>query len=713
MKLIELKNHRFIYTILLTFLSIIFSLPALSEVGLYQRIDLSANSVENCRMTVGDLNGDGEIDFLFNDGRRTLKAFDHQGNLLWEKFNPNDPGVEEQYHNFTISIYDIDLDGMNEIICFLEIDNENCLAVVEGQTGIIETHTVLPFPAPRDHPYWGNTNYYMQDHIAIANLRGLNHPQDILAIHASKLKVAAFSYSNNTLEQMWFWITDTDGYSSGHYAYPYDIDNDDRDEVLAGVDVLDENGNRLWKMQLDPFNPAHPDWGMDHVDALTSTDIDPDYPGNEIIAVAMTGMWMYSADGTVLWHFPTKLTDPDNGLFAGEGVQEVLVGNFLPESTGLEMVLYSEQMSGDSTVALFDKAGNAVSWGDQNTGPRRWITTTIDWDGDRTRDEIYSRRGIYDTDFNRISYSMNWKYVNTIDTDEFPPVVCDIQGDHREEILWYDTDEILILFNTDSLLVDSLETPWNRPKYRLRYANLNHCNAMYFNWTAMNIAEDNIPPNSPTNLNSPVQTDKSIKLNWDSPLSAEDGDVASYYRIFRNDKLIETLVNTEFTDTGLRDHTPYKYSIYAVDDAENASINPAERFFWTLETYYPYEPPPVNLYATVSVGKPSPWQKQYIPITVTTSNNVIKIPDPLILKESDNTETSITLTGEVPGKTFTGSLHITDDVAEGTGFFNLTQGSLMDEQGNIGLATCQGDSIVIDKTPPSIPTVVRVQLTVR
>ena len=126
-------NHRVIYLIL----SILFysSANIYADAGLYKHIDLSANSVEECQLVIGDLDHDGRIDYLFNDGRRTLKAFDHDGNLLWSRFNGNDPGVEEPYHNYSISIYDIDLDNENEVICFLEINTDNCLCVLDGLTG--------------------------------------------------------------------------------------------------------------------------------------------------------------------------------------------------------------------------------------------------------------------------------------------------------------------------------------------------------------------------------------------------------------------------------------------------------------------------------------------------------------------------------------------------------------------------------------------------
>lgn len=479
---------------------IILSTPLPASVGLYKHIDLSANSVKNCRMTVGDLNGDDKIDYVFNDGRRLIKAFDHDGQLLWQKSNPNDPGVVEQSHNFTISLYDIDLDNREEVIGYWEIDGENALVILDGVTGTIQTSVIVPFASPRDHEYFGLENTKMQDHVAIVNLRGLDVPQDILAIHASKMKVAAYAYVNGALEKQWFFITDHWGYSSGHWAFPYDIDDDGRDEVIAGVDVLDDDCTHLWSLPILPFNPAHPNWGLDHVDAVACADIDPDHPGKEIVFVAMVGIWMMDPAGNEIWFLPSQVTDPANGYFPGEGIQEILVGNFRSDVPGLEIVIYAEDMYDNNNVAIFDRHGQVLKWGSQVQGPRRWITCAMDWDGDRSLDEVYSRLGIFNGYFQKISESVNWSYMQSSDYDEFPPVICDVQGDHREEILWYDTNELFIMTNSAPLNEAVKPSPWERLEYRLRVANMNHCSPMYFDWSLMDRPSTSMLPSAPMGL---------------------------------------------------------------------------------------------------------------------------------------------------------------------------------------------------------------------
>ncbi len=712
----ETKNivqKRIILALLSFFL---FSGTTYAGIATYKQISLS-ESVKDHRMTIGDLNGDGKIDYVFNDGRRSIKAFDNDGHLLWSKFDPDDPGVIEQYHNFTISVYDIDQDGKAEVICYLEINGEHHLAIIAGENGEIQTSIQVPFPAPRDHEFWGLSNDFMQDHIAIANLRGLSVPQDILAIHASKLKVAAYSYENGSLHLRWYWVTDHTGYSSGHYAYPYDIDGDGRDEVLAGVDILDDDGTRLWKIPLPPFDPVHPNWGPDHVDAMTAADIDTDNAGIELIVLAATGMWLYTADGQLLWTHPTKVSDPVNGYFSGEGVQEVLVADLLPNTPGLEMIIYSEDMYTDNSVALLDCKGQVIRWGNQSVGPRRWITCAMDWDGDRSVPEIFSRKGIFNAQFTKLSESMNWSALKTIDTDEFPPVVADVQGDQREEILFFDENEIVIFKNSSALIGDVKPSPWQDLRYRMRYANLNHTSPMYFDWKFIDtpIVTDQIPPEPPTQLVNTNTTEKSISLQWTSAPTASDGDAAVSYHVYRDGVRIANVSGTTFTDSNLKDDTPYQYQIFSVDDAGNESLTSADGAFSTVEIFYPHDqlPPGTStLSAAIQVNSDDPSDLE---ISMTTTEPVIERPTPLIFIESDSSMTQILMTGTTPGTQFTGHLIMSEYLAEGIGIFRLPEGSLVSQLGNRSNLITQGATLNIhhpqkipvssqDILPPNRPT---------
>ncbi len=665
------------------FLLIGFLIPLhalFSEIGVYKHIDLSDYDVEECRLTVGDMTGDGRMDYLFFDGVRTIKAFDHEGNLLWEKFNPDDPGVLQPYHSYSLQIYDIDLDGKGEALIYWIIDGDYSLAILDGTTGKVEVSIPITFGP------FTQGEYYVKHSIAIANVRGLAVPQDILAWQVHTMELFVFAYKDNQLEPLWHWKTDHQNYSSGRWAYPYDIDDDGKDEVIAGIDVLDENGIRLWKL---PGIANHPD-------AIVCGDIHPDNPGKEIVAIEdgsqgnNEGLYMYTINGDIIW---------EKHDLTSEG-QEVCLGNFRSDIPGLEMVVFAEDTRG--FVHLCDKNGTVIEQDNQKEGPRRGLCYQIDWDGDRKLDEIYTRTGIFDGHLTKISSSMKYSVVQTMEETEFSPIVVDVQGDHREEIIWYDSDEMIILYNSEPLSGDSLPSPWNSILYRVRHANKPVTNSMYFNWLTLANEMDTIPPNAPTNLRSFDKTQNSLTLSWTAPPIASDGDSASFYRVLRNNSLVGTPNTTLLSDTGLMENTTYVYAIFSVDDNNNQSVKPVTGNFKTLSSSS-------DLYATVSAGSSSMNTEKAIPILLVTSERVIQVPTPLILKESDGSETHIHLLGQVPSQSFSGILDLNDSVAEGPAFFCLPESSLLDTEGNSGNTIAHGDSIYIDKTPPTSPISIRIR----
>ncbi|OGS21832.1 MAG: hypothetical protein A2252_00025 [Elusimicrobia bacterium RIFOXYA2_FULL_39_19] len=111
---------------------------------------------------------------------------------------------------------------------------------------------------------------------------------------------------------------------------------------------------------------------------------------------------------------------------------------------------------------------------------------------------------------------------------------------------------------------------------------------------------DTVPPNAPTSLNSPSQTETSLTINWTASTQADDGDYASYYKILRDSVQISTTSNTTFTDTGLNANTTYNYSVYAVDDSSNVSTTAALGSFCTVPQGSDITPPMIVSITAVS-----------------------------------------------------------------------------------------------------------------
>lgn len=98
---------------------------------------------------------------------------------------------------------------------------------------------------------------------------------------------------------------------------------------------------------------------------------------------------------------------------------------------------------------------------------------------------------------------------------------------------------------------------------------------------------DDIPPNPPSSLISTNQTENTITLAWTAPQPAEDNDLASYYRIFRNGNQIVQTSATSYQDSGLTGNTSYNYEVYSVDNAVNQSTSATSGTFTTLADINP------------------------------------------------------------------------------------------------------------------------------
>lgn len=90
-----------------------------------------------------------------------------------------------------------------------------------------------------------------------------------------------------------------------------------------------------------------------------------------------------------------------------------------------------------------------------------------------------------------------------------------------------------------------------------------------------------MPPNPPRNFGLESRTENSITLSWQSPSPASDGNVASYYKIIRDDVSLGTTYETNYTDVGLESYTTYNYKIYSVDDIGQMSLTAATGSFNT------------------------------------------------------------------------------------------------------------------------------------
>jgi len=357
-------------------------------------------------VSVGDLNGDGYVDFIaWQKGpNANLVAYDHNGTFLWDApfYIRRDSGA----HNCRVVIGDVDSDGKAEVISYDESGGWH-LRIRNGMTGALEREMELT-------PEKNRAN------VALAELNG-NGFRDAIILHhgvqqLNQSHVIAFDGNLNVI-----WSFDSPHMTS-HWIKVEDIDEDGKDEVLlGGRDFIDDDGTRI---------PVDSPQGA-HVDGIAVGDFDWVNPGLEIIFSGCGGghVWMVNNKGKLMWDH-----------YSGHA-HWVTLGDFDPTHEGIEAYITAGEPA-KSYIYYADGSRQSVN---VMTGG----SPTIDWDGDESNgDEIFSIRNHRN---NRITNV----YTETV---LFNPGgrasgnrAVDVTGDFREEYIYPDCKNrrIVIFYNTD------------------------------------------------------------------------------------------------------------------------------------------------------------------------------------------------------------------------------------------------------------------------
>lgn len=314
---------------------------------------------------LGDINGDGRMELVFVqadsdiDDRyvphqiTAVTAYALDGEMLWQYGDASGkPGGFGS--DFPAQIYDIDGDGKLEILCVMK---ERFL-ILEGASGKVKKD--YPLPDPEAH-----------DCIIIANLTGNEHAREIIL----KDRYRRMWAMSNDFKVLW-----THEGNVGHFPWAYDINGDGFDEVMAGYDMLDHNGQLMWSCKnLD-----------DHADCLWTGDVNGD--GKIEVAVGGSVTCLYSAEGKELWRFEDTVES-----------QHVALGKFLEDEPGLQMAGldrivrgdgYKGMWDGKDGMFLIDCNGKGVWKEDRTT--KGWLTIVdalYNWNGDGKDYILAYRRG--------------------------------------------------------------------------------------------------------------------------------------------------------------------------------------------------------------------------------------------------------------------------------------------------------------------------------
>lgn len=380
------------------------------EPNLIGKIDISAAG-PRCKMLLGDLNRDGRMEMLLvhPDNRQDVRyiphqvqcltAFDLEGNLLWQTGKP-DSGAGSAGSDYPAQIADIDGDGQLEVLCVMD----GRFLILNGVNGEVKASHELP----HEHAH---------DCIIVANLTGGDYASDII-LKDRYHTMWAFDRHFNLL-----WTHEG---NPGHFPWVYDLDGDGKDEVMAGYDLLDHDGQKLWSCQnLE-----------DHADCIWVGDVNGDGQPELVIGGSVTVM--YDRFGVELWRYEGSIES-----------QHIALGRFRSDKPGLQIAgldrLVREDdgkgLKGKDALFLLDSEGQEIWKEDRQTDG--WLTIIEPlrgWEAGSADLILAFRRGgglwpsLYDGDMNVVV--------------EFPlngyAVHADVYGSGTEQVIIYNDETAAI-----------------------------------------------------------------------------------------------------------------------------------------------------------------------------------------------------------------------------------------------------------------------------
>jgi autotransporter-associated beta strand protein len=320
--------------------SVMYTLPANAPVRPYLTFPLqSAPDTYVHLIWVGDLDGDGEYDFIvsrlpLNSGRQFIDAYRRDGAFLWRvDFGPNSVNPDNieppaaainAGHNDGVTVYDLDSDGRAEVVIksangvvfgdgrtLVAGDNvTQFISVLDGLTGAERARAPVPADYITDGPVAG--------HFGVAYLDGVKpsfifKAKNRVGNGGFNLFIAAWDFDGTNLTQRWKWLRGDQNCPDDHQIRIVDVDRDGRDEICDGGYVLDDDGSLLYTL-----GPQ----GVIHGDRFHIADLDPDRPGLEGFAIQQnnpSGLLYFiydAADGTILRRHFGGIEDTARGTAA-------------------------------------------------------------------------------------------------------------------------------------------------------------------------------------------------------------------------------------------------------------------------------------------------------------------------------------------------------------------------------------------------------------
>ncbi len=436
--------------------------------------------------SVGDLDGDGEYEIVVkrlatggvaSSDFHFLDAYELNGTLMWSvNMGPNIYNDVE----FNFLVWDLDCDGKAEVTLrtsdgFIDGEGNNIgdadndgiinyrysissvgyrmegpdyLSVLDGQTGKeLDRATYIPRGNITD---WGKDDGGHRSTKCMFTVAYQDGKKPSVVFGRGiyeRIVLESWKFEGGSLSKNWHFDSNSNAayaQQGFHNLTQGDVDNDERDEVVYGSMMMDDNGQGLYSTELG------------HGDAQHLGDINPDRYGLEYF-----GCLENSAGGNYRDAQTGEIFHYTN---IGRDMGRAGCADVTPDYPGMEMW-------GPSGFPFLSSTGDEIT----NLTPPSSMNFFIWWDGDLTREILdhtwYNDYGVgtitkYNNGANdQLLYasgtlSNNW-------TKGTPSLSADILGDWREEVIWRTNDNsALRLYTTTDLTAHKIYTLMHDPQYR-------------------------------------------------------------------------------------------------------------------------------------------------------------------------------------------------------------------------------------------------------
>lgn len=417
---------------------------------------------------VGDLDGDGEYDYLVDriGGPRPLvDAYRRDGTFLWrfdtgpngENQNNIEGGASTMGNGMWdgLTVFDFDGDGKAEVavktapgVIFgdgatLPGNGETqYLSILEGATGRELTRAPMPTDYAADGPLQcqfgaGYFDGRMPSVVAKCKNR--------VGSGAFNLVSTTWDYRGGELTERWKYLRGNQGGAADyHQIRLVDVDGDGRDELADGGYVVDDDGRYLYGVP-----------GAVHGDRFHIGDLDPDRPGLEGFGIQQdnaSGLLFYyydAATGEVLRAHTGTPGDMARGTAA----------DLDPRHRGYEYWTFA------GTFNVQDLTSGPLV----NDPDTPWPNFRIWWDGDALS-ELLNQNWVGKWDYQnpgRNNYVFRPRLDGLYSARDAVPFYGDVLGDWREEVLMESPDHAeLRIFSSTYATELRLYTLVHNPEYR-------------------------------------------------------------------------------------------------------------------------------------------------------------------------------------------------------------------------------------------------------